>query len=50
MEHLKALEKKKEMSEDELRQEEQKVQKLTDKYIAEAHELGKKKETELMTV
>jgi ribosome recycling factor len=50
MEHLKAMEKKKEMSEDDLRQEEQKIQKLTDKYIAEAHELGKKKETELMTV
>jgi ribosome recycling factor len=50
IEHLKAIEKKKEMSEDDLRQEEQKVQKLTDKYIAEAHELGKKKEQELMTV
>lgn len=50
MEHLKALEKKKEMSEDDLRHEEQKVQKLTDKYIEQAHDFGKKKEQELMTV
>jgi ribosome recycling factor len=47
---LKALEKKKEMSEDDLRQEEQKVQKITDKYVEQAHDLGKKKEQELMTV
>jgi ribosome recycling factor len=50
IEHLKALEKAKEMSEDDLRHEEAKVQKLTDKYIAEAHELQKKKEQELLTV
>ncbi len=50
MEHLKALEKKKELSEDDLRHEEQKIQKLTDKYIEQAHELGKKKDAELMTV
>ena len=50
MEHLKAMEKKKEMSEDDLRHEEQKVQKLTDKYIEQAHDLAKKKEQELMTV
>jgi len=50
IEHLKALEKKKEMSEDELRQEEQKIQKLTDKYIEQAHDLAKKKDAELMTV
>lgn len=50
MEHLKALEKKKELSEDDLRHEEQKIQKITDKYIEQAHELGKKKDAELMTV
>ena len=50
IEHLKALEKKKELSEDDLRHEEQKVQKITDKYIEQAHELGKKKDSELMTV
>jgi ribosome recycling factor len=50
MEHLKAMEKKKEMSEDDLRHEEQKIQKLTDKYIEQAHDLAKKKEQELMTV
>jgi ribosome recycling factor len=50
IDHLKALEKKKEMSEDDLRQEEQKVQKITDKYVEQAHDLGKKKEQELMTV
>lgn len=50
MEHLKGLEKKKELSEDDLRHEEQKIQKTTDKYIEQAHELGKKKDAELMTV
>ena len=50
MEHLKALEKAKGLSEDDLRHEEAKIQKLTDKYIAEAHELQKKKEQELLTV
>lgn len=50
IEHLKALEKSKELSEDDLRHEEAKIQKLTDKYIAEAHELQKKKDQELLTV
>jgi ribosome recycling factor len=50
IEHLKALEKKKEMSEDDLRHEEQKIQKLTDKYIEQAHDLQKKKDQELLTV
>ena len=50
IEHLKGLEKKKELSEDDLRHEEQKIQKLTDKYIEQAHDLGKKKDAELMTV
>lgn len=50
IEHLKQLEKQKEIAEDQLRQEEQKVQKLTDKYIEQAHELQKKKDQELLTV
>ncbi len=50
IEHLKALEKKKEISEDDLRQEEQKVQKATDKYIEQAHDFQKKKEQELMSI
>jgi len=49
-EHLKAAQKNKEISEDDLKQYEAKVQKLTDKYIADAHELQKKKDTELMEV
>jgi ribosome recycling factor len=49
-EHLKAAQKNKELSEDELKQWEAKVQKLTDKYIAEVHDLQKKKDAELMEV
>ena len=47
---IKGLEKKKEISEDEVRGGETKVQKLTDTYIAKADDLGKKKEEELMQV
>ncbi|MFN3683176.1 MAG: ribosome recycling factor [Fimbriimonadaceae bacterium] len=50
IEHFKAAEKRKEISEDDLKQYEAKVQKLTDKYIAEVHELQKKKEAELLEV
>lgn len=50
IEHLKALEKKKEITEDEVKGHEAKVQKLTDQYIHQADELGKKKESELMEV
>lgn len=50
IDHLKALEKKKEISEDDLKGQEAKVQKLTDTYVHQADELGKKKEAELMTV
>lgn len=49
-EHLKALEKKKEISEDDLKGFEAKVQKLTDKYVEEAHVLQKKKDAELMEI
>jgi len=47
---LKALEKKKEITEDEVKGNETKVQKLTDQYIAQADDLGKRKDAELMTV
>lgn len=48
--HLKAAQKNKEISEDDLKQLEAKVQKITDKYIADAHDLQKKKDAELMEV
>lgn len=50
IEHLKAAEKKKEIGEDDLKSNETKIQKFTDKYIAEVHELQKKKDAELMEV
>lgn len=49
-EHLKGAQKNKEISEDDLKQHEARVQKLTDKYVADAHELQKKKDAELMEV
>src|SRR5437588_1960385 len=48
--HLKTAQKNKEISEDDLKSLEAKVQKLTDKYIADVHDLQKKKDTELMEV
>lgn len=50
IEHLKALEKKKEITEDELKAFEAKVQKATDNHVHQADDLGKKKEAELMQV
>lgn len=50
IEHIKALEKKKEISEDDVKANEHKVQKLTDQSIAQADDVGKKKEAELMAV
>jgi ribosome recycling factor len=50
IDHLKALEKKKEITEDDVKGNENKVQKLTDQFVHQADELGKKKEAELMTV
>jgi ribosome recycling factor len=50
IEHVKALEKKKEVTEDGLRGAEHKIQKITDLAIADADKLGKEKETELMTI
>src|SRR5688572_25368087 len=48
--HLKAAEKNKEFGEDDLKAFEARIQKLTDKYVADAHELQKKKDAELMEV
>ncbi len=50
IEHLKALEKKKEITEDDVKGNETKVQKLTDNFIHQADDLAKKKEAELMEV
>jgi len=47
---LKALEKKKEITEDEVKGHETKVQKLTDNFVGQADDLGKKKDAELMQV
>lgn len=50
IDQLKALEKKKEITEDDVKGNEVKVQKLTDTFVAKADDLGKQKEAELMTV
>ena len=50
IEQLKGLEKKKEITEDEVKGNESKVQKLTDQFVAQADDYGKKKEAELMVV
>lgn len=49
-EHLKKAMKDKEIGEDDERSFEAKIQKMTDKYIAECHDLQKKKDAELMEV
>ncbi len=49
MEALKIDEKKKDISEDERKRFEDEVQKLTDKYVAEADEAATKKEQEILT-
>ena len=50
IDQFKALEKKKEMTEDDVKGQEAKVQKLTDQFVHQADDFGKKKETELMEV
>jgi ribosome recycling factor len=50
MDQFKAMAKAKEITEDEVKGQESKVQKLTDTYVAKADDLGKKKEVELMQV
>ncbi|EDL47934.1 ribosome recycling factor [Erythrobacter sp. SD-21] len=49
MEALKEDEKKKEISEDDRKRSEDEVQKLTDKYVAEAEQAASAKEKEIMT-
>jgi len=49
-EHYKAMQKNKEISEDDEKGYEAKVQKLTDKYVEEVHAVQKKKDAELMEV
>ncbi|MBV7259662.1 ribosome recycling factor [Erythrobacter crassostreae] len=49
MEDLKADEKKKEISEDDRKRLEDEVQKLTDKFVADADEAAAKKEQEILT-
>jgi len=49
-EHLKAAQKNKEIGEDDEKQFESKIQTMTNKYVAEVHEIQKKKDTELMEV
>jgi ribosome recycling factor len=50
IEHLKAMEKKKEITEDDVKGNEAKVQKLTDQFVHQADDLAKKKDAELMEV
>lgn len=49
MESLKADEKKKEISEDERKRMEDKVQKMTDEHVAQADQAAEKKEQEILT-
>jgi ribosome recycling factor len=48
--HLQTMEKNKEMSEDDMKGYEKRVQDLTDKYVAEVHEIQKRKDAELLEI
>lgn len=48
--HLQAAQKNKEISEDDLKGFEKKIQDLTDKFVAEVHDIQKKKDAELMEI
>ncbi len=50
LEHLRGLEKNKEISQDDLRRDQDQLQKTTDEHIAKADEVSNKKEAELMEV
>lgn len=50
LDQFKAMLKNKEISEDDLKGLEKKVQELTDKFIAETHEVQKRKDAELMEI
>jgi ribosome recycling factor len=49
-EHLRELERNKGISQDELRREQEHLQRITDSHIAKADEVSSKKESELMEV
>ncbi|MBX6753586.1 ribosome recycling factor [Thermorudis peleae] len=48
--HIKTMQKNKEISEDEERRAEERLQQLTDRYINEAEKLGKQKEHDILEV
>ena len=50
LDHLRGLEKNKEISQDELRREQEQLQKITDVHIVRADQVNDKKEAELMEV
>ncbi len=50
LEHLRGLEKNKEISQDELRREQEHLQKVTDEHVTRADEVSNRKEAELMEV
>ncbi|MDE2838417.1 MAG: ribosome recycling factor [Chloroflexota bacterium] len=50
LDHLRGLEKNKEISQDELRREQDQLQKITDEHIVRADQVNDKKEAELMEV
>lgn len=50
LEHLRGLEKSKEISQDDLRRDQERLQKITDEHMAKADEASAKKETELSEV
>lgn len=50
LDHLRGLEKNKEISQDELRRDQEQLQKITDEHIARADQVNDKKEAELMEV
>ena len=50
LEHLRGLEKNKEISQDELRRDQDQLQKITDEHITKADQVNDKKEAELMEV
>ena len=50
LDHLRGLEKNKEISQDELRREQEQLQKITDVHIVRADQVNNKKEAELMEV
>ena len=50
LEHIRALEKEKQVSEDESRRAQERLQKITDEHIAKGDAVSTKKETELMEI